>query len=122
MLAHCANDAAMMRVQLQRFTSSFLSVAAHFHSHNVQPMSYDALRAGSVQWPRCTLAYAPPEVVKGAYANIRIKVATAHDIWALGALLVVSVGCTQSVSALMRSRFCMFARVHVACRWTCFAG
>ena len=42
--------------------------------------------AGESKWPRCTLAYAPPEIVVAAKANREVVVSTKQDVWALGVI------------------------------------
>jgi serine/threonine protein kinase len=43
-------------------------------------------RTGTVRWPRCTLAYAPPNVVLAVRANQEVPVSPAQDVWALGVM------------------------------------
>jgi serine/threonine protein kinase len=44
-----------------------------------------------VLWPRCTLAYAPPDVVLAVRANQEIPVSPAQDVWALGVMAFESI-------------------------------
>ena len=59
--------------------------------------------AGEVKWPRCTLAYAPPEIITAAKADRDVRVAAAQDLWALGVIAyeaVVGAVTFTSVSAI----------------------
>ena len=38
-----------------------------------------------MEWPRCALPYAPPEVVMAVHDKCRAAVSAAQDIWSLGA-------------------------------------
>ena len=42
--------------------------------------------AGEWKWPRCTLAYAPPDIVRAAQANCDVQIGAAQDVWALGVM------------------------------------
>ena len=44
------------------------------------------MSTGETCWPRCTLGYAPPEVVCAAHASEQIRVSPAQDMWALGVI------------------------------------
>ena len=41
-------------------------------------------RIGESKWPRCTLAYAPPDIVLAAKADRYVTISPAQDMWALG--------------------------------------
>ena len=59
--------------------------------------------AGEWKWPRCTLAYAPPDVVNAARADRDIAMSPAQDLWALGVIAfeaVVGVTAMTSVNAI----------------------
>jgi serine/threonine protein kinase len=54
-------------------------------------------RAGETKWPRCTLAYAPPEMVHAVQDN---REKPAQDMWALGVMAIVqrrTLNATQGI-------------------------
>ena len=46
---------------------------------------------GELKWPRCTLAYAPPDIVTAAKANRDVPMTAAQDLWALGVIAYEAV-------------------------------
>lgn len=57
-------------------------------------------------WPRCTLAYAPPEVVLAAFANEHISVQPSHDIWAVGVLAYEAIVKRPALTSVNQVRAC----------------
>ena len=56
-------------------------------SRTSDALGSDMLTAAGVKvWPRCTLAYAPPEVVAAVHADTHVRVSAKQDIWALGVI------------------------------------
>ena len=51
----------------------------------------DNMRIGETKWPRCTLAYAPPEIVCAARGDYEVPVSAAQDVWALGMMAYEAV-------------------------------
>jgi serine/threonine protein kinase len=52
----------------------------------VQQFIYSLYSAGEIRWPRCSLAYAPPEVVLAVNASEDVAVHPSHDVYALGVM------------------------------------
>ena len=48
-------------------------------------------RAGETCCPRCSLGYAPPEVVRAAHNNEHVRISPAQDMWALGVIAFEAV-------------------------------
>jgi serine/threonine protein kinase len=69
--------------------------------------------AGEVMWPRCTLAYAAPDVVAAVHDNRDITISAAQGMWALGVMAFEALMGTVTLRsrtdvfdcALGRSRF-----------------
>ena len=51
--------------------------------------------AGSSQWPRCTLAYSPPELALAVDASRHVIVSASHDVWALAVMAYEAVAQQQ---------------------------
>ena len=58
------------------------------------------MRAGSQQWPRCTPAYAPPDVVTALHAGCKLEVTAAHDVWALGVVAFEAIAGQQAMRSV----------------------
>ena len=61
--------------------------------------------------PRCTLAYAPPEVVAAYHGRTNITVAAAHDVWALGVIAFEAVVGHLAVQSLEQLFQCAQGKV-----------
>ena len=46
--------------------------------------THTALGAGELEWPRCTPAYAPPDMVVAVQVDRDVVVSPAQDMWSLG--------------------------------------
>ena len=64
------------------------------------------MHAGEHIFPRCTLAYAPPEVVAAYQAGANITVAPAQDIWALGVMAFEALTGGRAVAATQELFLC----------------
>ena len=62
--------------------------------------------AGAMEWPRCTLPYAPPEVLIAVHDKCRAPVSAAQDMWSLG---------TYFRDAAIRHVFCVFDAIALQC-------
>ena len=62
--------------------------------------------AGTLLPPRCTLAYAPPEVVSAAVAACRVTVHPSHDVWALGVVAFEAVVQRKAMPGSTAMRAC----------------
>ena len=61
--------------------------------------NWNALCAGDTKWPRCTLAYAPPDIVCAAKGDYEVRMSGAQDVWALGMMAYEAVvGCVTFTS------------------------
>ena len=90
-LAACAYVAALQSVRIRSYSDC---------EHTA------SIYAGDVLWPRCTLAYAPPEVALAVDANRDITIATEHDMWALGVMAFEAVVKRQALTTLADVQKC----------------
>ena len=77
--------------------------SAYYHVHACTSL---ALHSGSQQRPRCTLAYAPPDVVAAVHSNHRIEVSPALDMWAVGVMAYEAVVGHRALTALSAIKQC----------------
>jgi serine/threonine protein kinase len=66
----------------------------------------EAVLAGEVLRPRCSLAYAPPEVVLAVEAGRHVTVAPEHDMWALGVIVFECVTRTRVCISVEKIQSC----------------
>jgi serine/threonine protein kinase len=66
--------------------------------------------AGEIKWPRCTLAYAPPEVVAAVDASRHVEVSAAHDMWALGVMAFEAIAGRVAFTMVSDIRECASGR------------
>ena len=71
-----------------------LQVVAQYRRMHVTALIVGMI-AGSSQWPRCTLAYSPPELAHAVDASRRVTVSAAHDVWALAVMAYEAVAQQQ---------------------------
>ena len=63
-----------------------------------------------MQWPRCTLAYAPPNIVTAVYDDRHIEMSAAHDMWAVGVMAYEAVVGHMAMSSISVIRACAAGR------------
>jgi serine/threonine protein kinase len=54
--------------------------------------------AGEWKWPRCSLAYAAPEVVLAVNDNREISIQPSQDVWALGVMAFEALTQTRTLT------------------------
>ena len=64
------------------------------------------MHAGSIQWPRCTLAYAPPDVVVAVYENRSIEMDPAQDVWALALMAYEAIVGGRTLQSITDVKLC----------------
>ena len=68
------------------------------------------MRAGEVIKPRCTLAYAAPEVVAAVSESRPLEVAPSHDVWAVGMLAYEAIVQRTTMAAMGDILDCAYGR------------
>jgi serine/threonine protein kinase len=75
-----------------------------------QIQSLLAAHVGDSRWPRCTLAYAPPDVVSAVDASRHIIITAAQDMWALGVMAFEAIVQKQTLTTISDINECAHGR------------